>query len=280
MNNETGTTQTTADAFSAVKVEENKRENKKALTGFTIIMVISVIVGGILGASSNAVEQYMKVNGATGQSMEDFIVHILGTISPFAILAIGIVGFSIAYAMIRKTRREFAQWDMEEEETYDRMEKRLSDAVGISSSIMILDFFLFAVGFYYFIYDTKDAFFAVAILSYLVSIGIIIFLQQKTIDLEKEINLEKKGSIYDMNFQSKWLESCDEAEQLLIYKAAYKTYQAVNFLCIFIWVILVLSAMVFQIGILPVSIVTLIWFVMQTVYLAETAKLTKKKHSK
>ena len=56
MSNETGSTQTTADTFSAVKVEENKRENKKALTGFTIIMVISVIVGGILGASSNAVE--------------------------------------------------------------------------------------------------------------------------------------------------------------------------------------------------------------------------------
>ena len=280
MSNETGSNQTTADVFSAIKVEENKRENKKALTGFTIIMVISVIVGGILGASSNAVEQYMKVRGATGQSVEDFIVHILGKISPFGILAIGIVGFGFAYAMIRKTRKEFSQWDMEEEETYDRMERRLSNALGISSTVMIIDFFLFAVGFYYFVYDTKDAFFAITILSYLVSIGIIIFLQQKTVDLEKEINPEKKGSIYDMNFQSKWLESCDEAEQLLIYKAAYKTYQTVNLLCIFIWVILVLSAMVFQIGILPVSIVTLIWFVMQTVYLKETAKLTKKKHSK
>ena len=33
------------------------------------------------------------------------------------------------------------------------------------------------------------------------------------VDLEKKLNPEKKGSVFEMQFQKTWLESCDEAQK-------------------------------------------------------------------
>ena len=36
------------------------------------------------------------------------------------------------------------------------------------------------------------------------------------------MNPEKTASVYDMKFQKKWLETCDEAEKIIVGKCAFK----------------------------------------------------------
>ncbi len=58
-----------------------------------------------------------------------------------------------------------------------------------------------------------------------------VIIQQKCVDAAKKTNPEKTASVYDVKFQKKWMDSCDEAEKILIGKCAVKAYRAVNTVC-------------------------------------------------
>ena len=64
--------------------------------------------------------------------------------------------------------------------------------------------------------------------------------------LTKELNPEKKGSVYDVKFVDKWEDSCDEAEKILIYKCAYKTYNKMSGLYIGLWIFCVFGNAIFD----------------------------------
>ena len=87
------------------------------------------------------------------------------------------------------------------------------------------------------------------------------------------MNPEKQGSIYDSKFHKKWVDSCDENEQRQMGQAAYKAFRAVNITCVILWGVLILLAFIFDIGILPFFLVTLIFGVGQTVYVLECIRL-------
>ena len=94
-------------------------------------------------------------------------------------------------------------------------------------------------------------------------------------DLTKEINPEKRGSVYDMKFQERWLESCDEAERRQIGQASYKAYTTLNKFCPYCWIVLFLGNMVFHYGFLPSSVVLLVWAVLTVSYTREAIRLSR-----
>lgn len=51
---------------------------------------------------------------------------------------------------------------------------------------------------------------------------------------------EKKTSVYDLKFQKKWMDSCDEAEKILIGKCAYKAFGKTNLTCVILAAVLAL----------------------------------------
>ena len=65
------------------------------------------------------------------------------------------------------------------------------------------------------------------------------------------MNPEKTASVYDTKFQKKWMESCDEAEKIMIGKCAFKAYAATNTVCSILSIVLAICALVFGIGFLP-----------------------------
>ena len=89
------------------------------------------------------------------------------------------------------------------------------------------------------------------------------------------MNPEKTASVYDMKFQKKWMESCDEAEKNMIGKCAFKAYAATNTVCSILSIVLAICALVFGIGFLPSLVVCLIWIVNQSVYCKEALKYSK-----
>ena len=102
-----------------------------------------------------------------------------------------------------------------------------------------------------------------------------VILQQKCVDTAKQIKPEKKASIYDMRFQKKWMEDCDEAEKIMIGKCAYKAYAATNMVCSILTIVLAICALLFEIGFLPSLVVCLVWLVNLSVYCKEAMRYSK-----
>lgn len=102
-----------------------------------------------------------------------------------------------------------------------------------------------------------------------------IIIQQKCVDAAKKMNPEKTASVYDTKFQKKWMDSCDEAEKIMIGKCAFKAYRATNTVCTVLAIALALCALFLGIGFLPSLVVCLIWIVNQSVYCKEALRYSK-----
>ena len=106
--------------------------------------------------------------------------------------------------------------------------------------------------------------------------GLVVFAQQKTIDLERKMNPEKHGSVYDAKFQKKWLDSCDESERRQIGEASRRAYMVTTRLCLGLWLALVILSMLFDMSLLPVFVLLLVWGTMQVTYTLECIRLGKR----
>ena len=115
-------------------------------------------------------------------------------------------------------------------------------------------------------------------LFFVVSVFVLVFAQQKLVDLTRKMNPEKQGSIYDTKFRKKWIESCDEAEQKQIGQAAYKAYNVVSAVCPILWAALLMLSYAFHFELLmPTFILCLLWLLLQVSYCLECIRLGRKK---
>ena len=89
------------------------------------------------------------------------------------------------------------------------------------------------------------------------------------------MNPEKTASVYDVRFQKKWMDSCDEAEKIIVGKCAYKAYATTNTVCAVLAIVLAIGALMFDIGFLPSFVVSLIWIVNLSVYCREAIRCSK-----
>ena len=121
------------------------------------------------------------------------------------------------------------------------------------------------------------ALFFLALGCFAVSLVMFIVSQQKFVDLAKQLYPEKRGSVYDMRFAKKWYESCDEAERLLIGQASKAAYSASQTACLAMWLLLVLSHLFFQTGLIPVAAVSVIWLVTTVTYFVKSIQLSAHK---
>jgi peptidoglycan biosynthesis protein MviN/MurJ (putative lipid II flippase) len=140
---------------------------------------------------------------------------------------------------------------------------------------------LFAVAFYAQTYAEKKSYagFILALVVYVASIVFISRYQQKVVDFYKIMNPEKQGSVYDVKFQKKWIESCDEAERQAIYRCGFKAYRTASLACVLLWMLFVLMALFLQISLWPVTVTTIFWLILTVSYLWEAHKIGKKGRS-
>ena len=258
------------------RVKEIKKEDKKAFKSFIIIMIISAIAGGILGGMSI----YFK--DSLSENLPDFIMNILEAITPFASVVLSLLVIITSSIVYKKLTKELKIWnESDEEDMIDKIEEKLSYILLLSSVNLIMGFFFFGVGFAL-PSDYLDLngdivkrilFFVGFVLCVLSSI----LIQNKFVNLEKEINPMLKGSVYDTKFSEKWIDSCDEAIKMGIYKSSYKAYRAVTNTCLILWLVCVLGYNVWDFGIMPLFIVTTIWLVQTVAYCLESIKNSKKR---
>lgn len=248
---------------------ENKEKsvNRKAIPKFFGILFISALIGGVLGGVFISVDTIHLI-----AQMVAVIYIFLEMITPWAILFLSVLFLGIGFVQYHTSRKLFQSWDGESEEIIDKAEEKLSWGLLLSGLNVVVDFFFFGIGFR--VVSIENTMLeGVWLVSFILSFVCIVVLQQKIVDLTRKMNPEKQGSIYDSKFHKKWVDSCDENEQRQMGQAAYKAFRAVNITCVILWGVLILLAFIFDIGILPFFLVTLIFGVSQTVYVLECIRL-------
>ena len=258
--------------MSSNRVEEIKKEDKKAFKSFAIMMVISAMIGAIIGGGSI----YLQEN--IGDNISEFIVNRLMMITPYASLVLSILVITVSVVIYKNSRKNLKLWNQsdEQEEIIDNIEEKLSYVLLFTSVNLILGFFFFGAGMALLSEDsyTKVILFLVGFIVCVVST---ILIQNKVVNLEKEINPFLNGSVYDFKFSQKWLDSCDEAIKLNVYKSSFKAYKSITNTCLILWIVCVLGYNFFDFGIMPLVMVTIIWLVQTIAYCIESIKCSKNK---
>lgn len=258
------------------KAKENKKEDAKALGKFITVFVVAGIIGGICGFFGTFLADIIK-GDIWGNAKQ-----LLGIFSPIAmyVLTTGVLVFD--FVQEKKCRKRFEAWDGEDENVYDWLDEKLNYVLMAASLNMILGYFFFGAAMYCEeLWDSSSYegaslwYAAITIAGLLYVTAVVIRVQKRVVNFSKEMNPEKRGSVYDTKFQKKWMESCDEAERLLIYKACYKAYMVTQSTCVCLWVVTTFGLMIFDTGLLPMVCVIIIWLAATIGYLAESMRLSK-----
>lgn len=226
---------------------EIKGANRKALPQFMLIMVICFIIGGTIGFCSAKYGLNTLAGGMKTAGM------FFGTyIAPWLMLAAAVIVPVVCVPIYQSATKLLASWDGENEEMSDTIDEKLSTVIWVASTALILSYFLIAAsyanGFETFKTETSGALFLAGIIGFLTIMIEAVIFQQKCVDTTKKMNPEKTASVYDTKFQKKWIESCDEAEKIMIGKCAFKAYAATNTVCSILSIVLAVCVLVFGIG--------------------------------
>lgn len=243
-----------------------KSENRRALPKFLLILLGSLVLGAGLGV----LVALADFSGG-GEAAARVLRELLRRIAPWGIPALAAVLGGGGLILYLRAWGRANRWDGEDEEEAEAVENLLDWVLLCSSALLVASFFFFAVGVCF------ELGLMETVLPFILSIALVILLQQKAVDLTKRMNPEKKGSVYDTKFQKKWYASCDEAERAQIGQAAMTAFRAVNGVCLGLWLVLVTLGMAVDLGLLPVCLVSLIWGVSQLSYIAACIRMTHRR---
>lgn len=245
-----------------------KKDNRKALPKYLLILFVAAIFGGVLGFAAGWLG-HDNLSEVIAAVVADGLIAA----APWALLGTSVVSMVLILWLYRGAKAIYTGWDGEDDDVMDRADQKLNWALLLTAAQLVLDMFFFAVA------QSAHNMTAVwSVLFFLVSIFLLVFAQQKIVDLTRKMNPEKKGSVYDTKFKKKWFESCDEAEQKQIGQAAYKAFNVVSTACPILWGVLLLLSYAFNFSLLmPTFIVCFIWLLLQVSYCLECIRLGKRK---
>ena len=245
--------------------ENIKKDNKKAIPKFLLILLVSAIIGGFCGYYSVALgESNMR------DAISNYLYEFLRIITPYISIISFVVFVLPAYIIYRKALKLAGVWDGESEEIPESIDKSLTRTMLLISIAMIVGFFgiscmlIVNCG----LRGSLLAFFSFIVVELLISV-----IQQKTVDLTRRMNPEKQGSVYDTKFEKKWYESCDEAEKRQIGEAAYYSFRITSKSCIILWCVALFAHIVFDTGIFPVILVLVLAGISQISFITKAMKL-------
>lgn len=247
-----------------------KQENKKALPGFLMLLLVSGVFGGLVGFGGS-----LAANLGVGERAAAAMDGVLRALAVWGIPVCSVVLLGGGWWLYAAAKRRWRGWDGEDEDVISRVEEQLSWALLLSALTVLVDFGCISVGAVY----TEGMEGLICVAEMVVSCAVLVILQQKVVDLERRINPEKRGSVYDVHFQKKWMASCDEAEQRQMGQAAHKAFVAATYVCFGLWLALFFLDRVFDTGLLPMVLVLVILGVMQVTYTLECIRLSRKGES-
>lgn len=261
------------------KLAKRKKDDKKNLVILLIVTLVCSVLGYFVGMIIAKLQK-------AGYGMPKFTEEVIGNLAivmPIVFLVLNIILGIIAFICIKKSKKEFRIWDGEDEELAEKMENRVSIPLYMSSLVLIINMFLFSVCVNLdvnskFSDKNEDLLMLANTVILILSYVVVIVVQKKIIDFTKDMNPEKEGSIFDAKFTEKWEKSCDEAQKLHIYKAGYASYKVTSSVCMTLWIVCLMADLFANVGLLPMTMVFIIWFASTIGYIVGGVKAEKEKN--
>lgn len=255
-------------------IQEIKKEDKKQLVPFLLLMVVGFVGGYAMAFASDHVNL---------GNVPQLIGNFLKNISFFVPLTLAVIGTIVCVILNNKASKMYAVWDGEDEEGLAKVEGLISASMIFVSLSQIVSLIFMVVGITAMLEMEKSMGLLIRtgifIGGIFVGIAYEVIAQMKAVNFIKRINPEKKGSVMDVKFQEKWMNSCDEAEKLTIYKSAYGAYKTISVMCMILWFVCLFGAIMWNFGLVPVFMVGTIWLAMQISYYYNAYKLEKRKNN-
>lgn len=257
-----------------MRSNEIKSEDQKALPKFLLILAGSIILGVAIGTFSSNCD-----TAALSAGLQAFGVFFGENIAPWLMLALATLMPVIFVAVYRSAKKQLSLWNSEDETLFNAIDHKLSALIWLSNAAFILSFSLFAATFAAVsaLHKHRETVFSIhiAIAAFIAIMIEMLMIQQRCVDATKKMSPEKNVSIYDVKFQKKWMDCCDEAEKAVIGKCTLKAHRATSNVCMVLACVFFLCEFLFEIGFLPCFAVCLVWFIHTTVYCREAAKYSK-----
>lgn len=259
--------------------EKNKQENRKALKVYIPFLMIMAVIGGFIGMFSTTAAAHRWT-----LYIEETFNKAIYSIAPWALIVFTLAGMIIAAIYYKRGRELYSRsLGEEDDDVLDEMFRKVD--INISKVIMainvceILSMIFFAATIAYiedYIKDNKEIYIMVLVV-FVAGNFIRVKMQQMAVDFVKIMNPEKCGSVYDLSFQKKWENSCDEFEMFARYKAAYKAYRTSTMVCLAVFFTLLILSFFFGIGPLPTMAVGTVWLASTIAYCLQAIKTDNEK---
>lgn len=247
---------------------EIKKENKKALPKMLLFFAGCFLLGGLIGVGT------AFLHDVGMEAVKAALDGFFRSAALFVIPAASVLLMLPATILSIGQKKAVAALDPEDEAAYKKIDGTLSIALTLSSVYMIAVYFGLAIWLAYALAMSGGEMIGMLVEIVIALIWFTVH-QQKTVDMVKRMNPEKKGSVYDLKFQKVWMDSCDEREQMIIYKSAYAAYKTMSTALIVLFLAVAIGAIPFGYGPLPAALVLVIWLVQLLSYLKEAARLEK-----
>ena len=252
--------------------DKSGEDNKKVVITFVIVMAVSLLIGFLSG--------YFFTTEGDGESLNKILSEIsifLKFNIPYASLVANIVVFSICLLIYARARALYKSWHGEDDDVLDKAEGKLFYTMSIPSIMMVLNFLFYGItmcskpiGDEY---NSKVAFLVIlSTVALIFSVVWEVLLQGMSISLLKKINPEKRGNILDFRFDKKWLDSCDEAQKMAVYKTSYEANKVTKYVFVFGWVVALLANEILHFGMFPIILISVMWLVQTIAYVSAAHK--------
>jgi uncharacterized membrane protein len=255
--------------------KKGSKSNQKILLIFIAILAASMVGGFVFGRlMANAEDTVTLVNLA--RDIKEFFVRAIPVVFVITFvlgMILSLTSFLRCHMMYKKLQN-----DRENDDLWDALEEKLNQPIILTNSFFMVILCLF---FCCLITEKQAAYSSVVFITIFllfVAFGVMgILIPKMTIDIEKKLNPEKQGNVLDLEFQKVWMDSCDEAQKMIAYKAGYKAFQSTNAACLILILAAFICSVAFQTDLMALIFVCVIWFVNNLSYMIRAAKLEKRK---
>lgn len=254
---------------------KTKRENK--LNSY-VKMILIMCGGGVIGAFWGA-GIFMLQDGID----EPFppVAEWLGNQVAVILWIFVVISLILSLICYRNAEHYIRQMDVEDDSLMEIMdcgyERWSSFGVAGSNVIVCLAMVFFAFGFSVEDEETAKRLLG-AIVPFLLTVIVCTMYQVAAVRQVRRKDPSKKGDAADLHFEKEWLESCDEAEQTIIYKTSYKTFVLMKTILMVLLAIAMLGQLCFGTGMMAVVLLAFANIIMLTTYSIYSVKLQKMKY--
>ena len=248
------------------KRNENKKREEcgKRAMGKTFVKILAAllaggVIGGIFGFGSFWLQEEGFNYMVTGwyQGYLNYAIYI-----QLAVFAVSGVLCLIFYLKAQNLVKQ------EKEELLDEIGRLENYALLVNAVGLVLLFLSYGLAA-----DGKNRYFMQSTIVFLVTCMLSVVLEVLIIYQAKRLDPMKKGDPGDLTFSKQWMDSCDEAEKMIVWKAAYETYTVMKVLIMAAFVAALFGKVGFGTGNFPLVLIGILWLVQSALYMAKSMKM-------